>query len=113
MIVGHSVAVSRNNEPGALTRNKVAATASRHTLGAIRNIRHSKPAEKVAQSRRNVAAAKTTGLPAAVDLDAHGNHCRFDFLDNVGESDRRLHLAGLLRKILRDRGGIGAFEIKV
>src|SRR5262245_9244274 len=113
MIVCHSVAIGRNDEAGALAGNKVAASASRHTLGSIRNIRHSKTAEKVAQSRRNVATAEATGLRAAIDLDSHGNHCRFDLLDNVGESDRRLHLAGLLGKILRDRGGIGAFETKV
>ncbi len=113
MVVSHSITICRNDEAGTLTGNKVAATPSRHALGVIGNIRHSKTAKKVAQSRRNVAAAETASLRAAVDFDPHGDHCRFDFLDNVGESDRRLHRAGLFGKILRNRGGIGAFEIEV
>src|SRR4029077_16410160 len=106
VVVGDRIAISGDKEARALAGNDVAATAARHAFRPIRNIRHPKTPEELAQSRRDIVATESAGLRTTVDFHAHRNDRRFDLLDDVGKTDRRLQLARLLAQILRDRSRI-------
>ena len=111
VIVGHCIAVSRDEKARSLARNNIAATTARHTVRAIRGIGHSETPKKFAQARRHVVASEAIGLRSAVDLDPYGDHRGFDLLDDVSKADRRLQLASLLGEILCNRSRVAGDKL--
>src|SRR6202022_3589912 len=91
VVVGHGVAVSRNEEARALSGDRTAATRSAAQAGR-QAIRSAKPAEeglhRGARLERGIILRFVLRSHLLVDLDAYRNYGRFHALDDIGEANR-------------------------
>jgi hypothetical protein len=99
VVVGHGIAVSRDEEAGALALHDPAAAAT--ALQARDTIRSAEAAEEALHRRARLE--RRGGIIAVViarglflDVDLHRDHRWLHALDDVGESDRTLYLADLV-----------------
>ena len=94
VIVGHRVAVGRDEEAGALAHREV-APARRALLRSAVTVGRAEAAEEALHRRagreRRVAALEAVHA-RAFDLDAHRDHRGFHLLDDVGKADRALRV---------------------
>ena len=97
MVVGHSIAVGRNEEAGALSRDELSPLRSARPI-AEETVGQAEIAKEALERR-----ALRNGSPLPVEahgprgfaLDAHRNDRRLHFVDDVGKPDRPRDLGGL------------------
>src|SRR6266478_5030217 len=100
VVVGHGIAIGRDEETGTLTGHHAAATAAGSTAQARRQaIRSAEAAEEALHRRARLERRILLAVRAIVlgellgDIDLHRDHRRLYALDDVGKADRLLYLA--------------------